>query len=180
MPEMSGKCKSNPTKTNNLIYIMMFFWGGDNKIYRILIYNPVKFRFPFCTLAEYFQFPFRKLGKNPVSIPKTENCPVCIGVFFLSLPHWLIPIRKCFLNLPSPTLTAECTNSTPSTHPFNLFFLQKWSSFIYIFVYMFSTAAFLLEIFSCNILSGLGFPSEIYLEFTDLYSNIWIKVYTDC
>jgi len=22
MPEMSGKCKSNPTKTNNLIYIL--------------------------------------------------------------------------------------------------------------------------------------------------------------
>ena len=56
---------------------------------------------------------------------------------------------------PSPTLTAQSTNSTPSTHPFNLFFLQKWSSFIYICVYIFSTAAFLLEIFSCNILSGL-------------------------
>ena len=25
MPEMSGKCKSNPTKTNNLIYPMIFF-----------------------------------------------------------------------------------------------------------------------------------------------------------
>ena len=135
MPEMSGKCKSNPTKTNNLIYIMMFFLGGDKKIYpptyRILIYTPVKFRFPFCTLAEYFQFPFRKLGKNPVSIPKTENCPVCIGVFFLSLPHWLIPIRKCFLNLPSPTLTAECTNSTPSTHPFNLFFAKVEFFYLY-------------------------------------------------
>ena len=28
MPEMSGKCISNPTKTNNLIYIMIFFKGG--------------------------------------------------------------------------------------------------------------------------------------------------------
>jgi len=28
MPEMSGKCKLNPIKTNNLIYIMIFFWGG--------------------------------------------------------------------------------------------------------------------------------------------------------
>ena len=26
---MSGKCKSNQTKTNNLIYIMIFFWGGE-------------------------------------------------------------------------------------------------------------------------------------------------------
>ena len=32
MPEMSGKCKSNPIKTNNLIYIMIFFQGGVNKI----------------------------------------------------------------------------------------------------------------------------------------------------
>ena len=31
---MSGKCKSNPIKTNNLIYIMIFFWGGGNKISR--------------------------------------------------------------------------------------------------------------------------------------------------
>ena len=31
MPEMSGKCKSNPTKTNNLIQIMIFFWGGGKK-----------------------------------------------------------------------------------------------------------------------------------------------------
>ena len=31
MPKMSGKCKSNPTKTNNLIYIMIFFWGGGGK-----------------------------------------------------------------------------------------------------------------------------------------------------
>ena len=28
MPEMSGKCKTSQTKTNNLIYIMIFFWGG--------------------------------------------------------------------------------------------------------------------------------------------------------
>jgi len=28
MPEMSGKCISNPTKPNNLIYIMIFFKGG--------------------------------------------------------------------------------------------------------------------------------------------------------
>ena len=28
MPEMSGKCKSNPIKTNNLIYIMIFSSGG--------------------------------------------------------------------------------------------------------------------------------------------------------
>ena len=28
MPEMSGKFKLNPTKTNNLIYIMIFFQGG--------------------------------------------------------------------------------------------------------------------------------------------------------
>ena len=27
MPEMSGKCKTSQTKTNNLIYIMIFFWG---------------------------------------------------------------------------------------------------------------------------------------------------------
>ena len=25
LPEMSGKCKSNQTKTNNLMYIMIFF-----------------------------------------------------------------------------------------------------------------------------------------------------------
>jgi len=31
MPEKSGKCKSNPTKTNNLIYIMIFFQGGGGK-----------------------------------------------------------------------------------------------------------------------------------------------------
>ena len=31
MPEMSRKCKSNPTKTNNLIYIMIFFPGGGGK-----------------------------------------------------------------------------------------------------------------------------------------------------
>ena len=55
MPEMSGKCKSNPTKTNNLIYIMIFFQGGKKKFgalrapqyknlppYRILIYAPDK------------------------------------------------------------------------------------------------------------------------------------------
>ena len=28
LPEMSGKCKSNQTKTNNLMYIMIFFLGG--------------------------------------------------------------------------------------------------------------------------------------------------------
>ena len=34
MPEMSGKCKSNeanPTKSNHLIYIMIFFEGGGEK-----------------------------------------------------------------------------------------------------------------------------------------------------
>ena len=31
MPEMSGKFKSNPTKTNNLIYIMIFFQGRGGK-----------------------------------------------------------------------------------------------------------------------------------------------------
>ena len=34
MPEMSGKCKSNeanPTKSNHLIYIMIFFEGGGGK-----------------------------------------------------------------------------------------------------------------------------------------------------
>ena len=31
MTEMSGKFKSNPTKTNNLIYIMIFFYWGVNK-----------------------------------------------------------------------------------------------------------------------------------------------------
>ena len=139
-PLFDGVCKcqkwvenANQTQLKPIIWYTSwcFSGGGDKKIYRILIYNPVKFRFPFCTLAEYFQFPFRKLGKNPVSIPKTENCPVCIGVFFLSLPHWLIPIRKCFLNLPSPTLTAECTNSTPSTHPFNLFFAKVEFFYLY-------------------------------------------------
>ena len=29
MPKMSGKFKSNPTKTNNLIYIMTYFSRGD-------------------------------------------------------------------------------------------------------------------------------------------------------
>jgi len=29
MPEMSGKCKSNPTKTNNLKYIKIFLRGGE-------------------------------------------------------------------------------------------------------------------------------------------------------
>jgi len=50
MPEMSGKCISNPTKPNNLIYIMIFFkgggeiLGGGKKIKKItppfLIYTP--------------------------------------------------------------------------------------------------------------------------------------------
>ena len=31
---MSGKCKSTPIKTNNLIYIMIFFQGGCKKISR--------------------------------------------------------------------------------------------------------------------------------------------------
>ena len=30
MPEMSGKCKLNPTKINYLIYIMIFSWGEKN------------------------------------------------------------------------------------------------------------------------------------------------------
>ena len=50
MLEMSGKCKSNPIKTNNLIYIMIFFLGGGvhkkkspAPLYRILIYAPDQF-----------------------------------------------------------------------------------------------------------------------------------------
>ena len=52
MPEMSGKFKSNPTKTSNLIYNIHhdIFLGGGKKnfatfkiftpLYRILIYAP--------------------------------------------------------------------------------------------------------------------------------------------
>ena len=32
MPKMSGKLKSNPTKTNNLIYIMINLQGGVKSI----------------------------------------------------------------------------------------------------------------------------------------------------
>jgi len=43
MPEMSGKCKSNPIKTNNLIYIMIFnppysrpLFDGNNRKSEVL------------------------------------------------------------------------------------------------------------------------------------------------
>ena len=42
VPEISGKCKSTPTKTNNLIYIMVFFQGGGVK--KILGGGKKKFR----------------------------------------------------------------------------------------------------------------------------------------
>ena len=36
---MSGKCKSNPIKTNNLIYIMIFFYGGG-RVKKIWAFTP--------------------------------------------------------------------------------------------------------------------------------------------
>ena len=61
MPEMSGKLKSNPTKTNKLIFIMMggiYFsrgvGGGNYKFhpppFKILVYAPAtvhEFRSPY-------------------------------------------------------------------------------------------------------------------------------------
>ncbi len=44
MPEMSGKLKSNPAKTNNLKYIICFFWGGRK--FKILIPPQKIFKYP--------------------------------------------------------------------------------------------------------------------------------------
>ena len=40
MPEMSGKGKSNPTKTNSLIYIIIFSRGGGVKKFKIFTPPP--------------------------------------------------------------------------------------------------------------------------------------------
>ena len=33
MPEMSGKCKSNPIKTNNLVYNIFLGGGGGENVH---------------------------------------------------------------------------------------------------------------------------------------------------
>ena len=84
----------------------------------------------------------------------------------LSSLYWsisLLPTSLTYSNqemffkpsLPPPHSLHSLLTAHPVPTHLIFFFLQKWSSFIFIFVYIFSTAAFLLEIFSCNILSGL-------------------------
>ena len=59
MPEMSGKCKSNPTKSNNLIFIMIFLkqilGGGKKNLPPPLIYAPAFFPY-----FQYFQTFFKQ------------------------------------------------------------------------------------------------------------------------
>ena len=56
MPEMSGKCKSNPTKTSILIYIMIFFWGGGKKISNFKI-SPPPLQNPYLRPCLMIRFP---------------------------------------------------------------------------------------------------------------------------
>ena len=66
MPEMSGKLNSNPTKTNNLIYIMIFFEGGVKKI----LGGVKKFSARFAQHSKYLPPPYRILIYAPGLKPK--------------------------------------------------------------------------------------------------------------
>ena len=79
MPKISGKLKSNPNKTNNLIYIMIYLQGGVKKKFFIFFYPPPILN-PETALATFSQVVGVRSSFTLLSVRTVHNAIAYINV----------------------------------------------------------------------------------------------------